>query len=132
MTVGRLLPEAARSLFKKPATERYPFVKTPVPPGFRGAPEVDVNTCIGCKICARDCPAKAIEMVDVGAKFPRPAFYYDRCIYCAVCSECCPKKAIKMSDQFELATTVRKSLRRHPETPAPAPAAPPAEESIKA
>ena len=119
MTVGRILPEAVCSMFKKTATVRYPFEKMPVPPGFRGAPVVDSDACIGCKICARDCPAKAIEMVDVGAKLPRPAFHYDRCVYCALCADVCPKKAITLTENFELASTVRGSLRVMPARPKP-------------
>ena len=119
MGVGKLLPEAARCFVRKPATVLYPKERLPVPEGLRGIPVVDTEVCIGCKICARQCPAAAIEMVDVGAKAPRPAFHYDICIFCAVCAEVCPKKAITMTPEFEVASTDRGTLVGMPTKPQP-------------
>lgn len=114
MMLGKLFPEAARCFLKKPATVPYPLERLPIPAGFRGAPVVREEACIGCRICARQCPAKAIEMVETGEKTPRPAFHYDICIFCAVCAEICPKKAIEITQDFELASSDRASLIRQP------------------
>ena len=45
--------------------------------------------CIGCSLCAKNCPSEAIEVNDNLAKID-----YDKCIDCKTCVEKCPKKAI--------------------------------------
>ena len=102
------------NLFKKPATCQYPFVKAEVPEGFRGKQVYDINLCISCGLCSRDCPAKAIEMVEVDGK-RRPLFHLDQCIFCYQCADSCPRNAIMSSKIFELATTDKSSLVVKPE-----------------
>jgi hydrogenase-4 component H len=104
-----MLKKTVRSIFAKPATTRYPFVKPELPPSFRGHPQVDTSLCVGCGLCSRNCPSKAIEMVEVeGKKYPQ--FWLDRCIFCGRCIESCHKGAIKNSGEFELATTDKSEL----------------------
>lgn len=45
--------------------------------------------CIGCSLCARNCPMVAIEVKDSLAKID-----YEKCVQCNTCLEKCPKKAI--------------------------------------
>ncbi|XES78526.1 MAG: 4Fe-4S binding protein [Candidatus Bathyarchaeia archaeon] len=97
------------SIFTKPATGKYPFVKCEPAEGFRGKQIFDINLCVSCGLCSRDCPAKAIEMVEVDGK-KRPMFMLDRCVFCYQCAESCPRNAIKSTDIFELATTDKSSL----------------------
>ena len=120
----------ASSLFKKPATTKYPFVKPKLPDDFRGKPDYTIRTCnmidlsgtqrqfefdvqklvnTHCTVCARDCPANAIEIVEVDGK-QRPQFDLNKCIFCNQCVESCPRNAIKGSTEYELATTDKKSL----------------------
>jgi formate hydrogenlyase subunit 6/NADH:ubiquinone oxidoreductase subunit I len=101
-------------LFKKPATCQYPIVKAEVPEGFRGKQVYNINLCISCGLCSRDCPAKAIEMVEVDGK-RRPLFHLDLCIFCYQCAESCPRNAIVSSRVFELATTDKSALVVRPE-----------------
>jgi formate hydrogenlyase subunit 6/NADH:ubiquinone oxidoreductase subunit I len=112
------------SVFKKPATGKYPFVKCIPAEGFRGKQVFDITLCVSCGLCSRDCPAKAIEMVDVEGK-KRPLFYLDRCIFCYQCAESCPRNAIKATSIFELATTDRGSLAMKPHANQKAAGAPP-------
>jgi len=110
-----MLKEVASQIFKKPATQKYPEVKPKVPDGFRGRQIFNIDLCISCGLCARDCPAKAIEMVDFEEK-KRPLFHLDLCIFCYQCAESCPRNAIKASGFFELASTNKSDLVVKPQT----------------
>ena len=111
---GKILPEVLRMAHTKPATVRYPYERTEIPADFRGKIAFNAQNCIGCKICMRDCPARAIEISKPGEeKIFECTFYLDRCIYCAQCVESCPRKALSITPQFELATYKRDSLRDH-------------------
>jgi formate hydrogenlyase subunit 6/NADH:ubiquinone oxidoreductase subunit I len=112
--VSPMVKELLAHLFRKPATSKYPLVKAEVPEGFRGKQVYDINLCISCGLCSRDCPAKAIEMVEVDGK-RRPLFHLDLCIFCYQCAESCPRNAIKSSKFFELASTNKSDLVVKPE-----------------
>lgn len=107
---GSMIPEVLRHLFKKPATENYPFVKTARPDKFRGKLRFFADKCIGCKICMKDCPAKAIEITKIADKQFECTMHLDRCIYCAQCVDSCPKKALEATKEFELAQLTRDTL----------------------
>ena len=101
-----------KSLTKPPATVKYPFEKAQVPQDFRGKLAFDAKLCSGCKICMRDCPAKAIVIEKVGEeKVFKANFALDHCIYCAQCVDSCPRKALVATDQFELANYQRDKLK---------------------
>ena len=67
-------------------------------------PKRDLKKCIGCGICARVCPEKAIKMVRSNygssksgtAKKLKPQVDYDYCKGCGLCAAECPVKAIEM------------------------------------
>ena len=111
---SNITKRAFSSIFKKSATQKYPFVKASVAEGFRGKQVFDIGKCISCGLCAKDCPANAIEMVEVEGK-KRPLFYLDRCVFCYQCAESCPKNAIQSTSIFELACIDKKSLELKPE-----------------
>lgn len=104
-----MIKEVLSQIFTKPATSKYPFVKASVPEDFRGRLVFDITLCVGCGLCSRDCPAKAIEMVEVD-EIRRPLFHLDLCIFCYQCAESCPRNAIKSSMFFELASTNKSDL----------------------
>lgn len=107
---GKMVREVLGSLGRKAATTKYPFEKITMPPRFRGRLRFLGENCIGCKICMRDCPSKAIEIVKVADKQFDCVVHCDRCIYCAQCVDSCPRKALEATGEFELASLERPSL----------------------
>jgi formate hydrogenlyase subunit 6/NADH:ubiquinone oxidoreductase subunit I len=106
-----MLGDISRSLFRRPVTELYPFERRPAPERLRGRLTFDPARCTGCKICVRDCPANAIELmvVDKATKRFVMRFHTDRCTYCAQCVVSCNFDALGMShEQWELAALSRK------------------------
>ncbi len=117
-----------RQLLKKPATNLFPAKHLPpsitayleavaggtatltppvqTPPKFRGKIIYDRDTCIGCKMCIRVCPANAIEFLP---DTKRVRIWVTQCVFCSQCNEVCPKDSLHMSDEFLLATENRYS-----------------------
>jgi formate hydrogenlyase subunit 6/NADH:ubiquinone oxidoreductase subunit I len=127
---ARIFSEVIKHLFKKPATSGYPFTPATPMKDFRGRIDFDSSKCIGCQICVRVCPSKAIEIPLDPHQPPAPAqvegqppvaakkkfdciMKLDHCVYCWQCAESCPKQALITTQDFELAHTDRKQLRRH-------------------
>ncbi len=110
----QMIREIAAAIFKKPFTRQYPFMRPEVPEGLRGRQIFHPDRCISCGLCARDCPAEAIEMVEVSGK-KMPLIHLDRCIFCYVCIENCPRNALTESTFYELASTSKEGLALRPE-----------------
>ena len=109
LSVPKMFKRTTFNFFTKPATILYPYVEPKLPEISRGRPVFDVTLCIGCGLCSRECPSKAIEMVECGGK-KRPQFSLDKCIFCYQCAETCKRQAIKNSTFFEMATTDKSTL----------------------
>ncbi|MFQ5837806.1 MAG: 4Fe-4S binding protein [Thermoplasmata archaeon] len=66
-------------------------------------PILQVDICIGCLRCARECPTRCIEMVP-GPKMRKekpimiPDVDYSRCIGCAQCVDVCPVNCLHMEE----------------------------------
>lgn len=115
--------EVLKQMFKRPFTNPYPVkykpkitlteaVKlvqkgqlklmppVPVPEGYRGRIMYNIDDCIGCQLCIRVCPTRAIEFVPEVKKI---RIYISRCTFCSQCNDICPKNCLSMSKEFELA-----------------------------
>ncbi|MBQ9989301.1 MAG: DUF362 domain-containing protein [Clostridia bacterium] len=56
---------------------------------LRPKPRFNKKICVGCGICVRSCPPKALKMVN-----RRPEVDLDVCIRCFCCQELCPHDAV--------------------------------------
>jgi formate hydrogenlyase subunit 6/NADH:ubiquinone oxidoreductase subunit I len=113
MRIGAMLGDVSRSLFRRPVTELYPFERREAPGRLRGMLVFEPSTCTGCRICMRDCPARALDLVVVDKATKRFAmkFHADRCTYCAQCVVSCNFDALSMShEQWELAGLAREQF----------------------
>ncbi len=61
-------------------------------------PEIDVNKCIGCGICAKICPDSAANLFDIKGQ-NKAKINYDYCKGCGLCAKECPVKAISMKPE---------------------------------
>ena len=122
--------ELLKQLFKKPATNVFPFTYYPdsiikllekvgkgeakiyppveIPKNFRGKIIYDRDECIGCKLCIKVCPAEAIEFIPDKKKIK---IHVDHCIFCSQCNDICPKNCLNMSEEFLLADVDRSSSK---------------------
>ena len=101
MTIGTMFQDIVESFFKKPATRLYPIENIAPPERYRGVLSFDPSLCTGCKLCVKDCPSDAIDLVilDRAAKQYVMKYRMDRCIYCGQCVVNCKFKCIGMSNQ---------------------------------
>ncbi len=108
-------------LFTKPVTRRYPKVKRPAQPGFRGLhalvrnPATGDAKCVGCGLCAAICPSRCIYIyTSEGAEHQKVVDRYEievlRCVYCALCVEACPFGAVVLTPHYEYADYSRENL----------------------
>ncbi|HID71992.1 MAG TPA: 4Fe-4S dicluster domain-containing protein [Thermoplasmata archaeon] len=118
-----ILGELFKQIIKKPATNPFPVKyapstetlkkvakgevtldqlnpPVPTPDHFRGRVMYYKDRCIGCRMCLRVCPSKAIEFIKEEKKIK---IYVGRCTFCEMCVNICPKDALEMSGDFLMA-----------------------------
>ena len=101
-----------KHFFRPKFTRQYPEDRWNPPASFRGRPvlveEQGVERCVACGLCARVCPALAIEVQASETELEKERYPVTfeinmlRCIFCGFCEEVCPEEAIVMSDEYEL------------------------------
>jgi len=104
-----------KQIFRPKFTRQYPEERWNPAPSFRGRPvlveERGVERCVACGLCARVCPALAIEVQGDETELEKERYPVKfeinmlRCIFCGFCEEACPEEAIIMSDEYELVFT---------------------------
>lgn len=125
-----MMRRVLKQLFMKPATNPFPARHLPPsvtdflklvgegkasihPPvevheGFKGKLIYNKESgCTGCSLCARVCPANAIE---VNREEKCITVYNGHCIQCEQCTEVCMKNSLVMTKEFLTATTDRYSV----------------------
>lgn len=123
-----MISRLVMQIFKKPATNPFPARYLPdsvtdflhdveagrakinpavnVPEGYRGKIQYDSSKCNACGLCARVCPANAIE---VNKEAKNIVVYVGQCIACGQCTDMCNKSMLEMGDEFLSADTDRYS-----------------------
>jgi formate hydrogenlyase subunit 6/NADH:ubiquinone oxidoreductase subunit I len=91
-----------KSLFGKPATAMYPVIKNDFYPRTRGSLEMDPADCIFCNLCAKRCPAGAIEVSRAERVWTLNRM---RCLVCNFCVDVCPKNCLSTERQYTLPLT---------------------------
>jgi len=110
----RELKEAVTAVFSPRFTTRFPAEPCVVPERYRGKPEFDLDTCIGCGACVNVCPTEALTQIEtIEAELParKITLRYDTCIFCGNCSDnCTTETGIRLSNEWDLAGLDRESM----------------------
>ena len=104
MGVFKLGGMTLKSLFKKPETLLYPLETKEPPAGLKGHIVIDVDTCILCSMCAKSCPADAIEVDKPNRTWSVNQL---RCIQCGYCVQVCPKACLAMDPAYSPAVLTK-------------------------
>ena len=97
-----------KNLFSKSPTRKYPFEKREPFKNARGHISIDMDKCILCGICSKQCPVGAIEVSKDGKYWEIDRF---KCISCEYCVEKCPKKTLVMEAQYTSPAEVKTKYR---------------------
>ena len=102
------------SLFRKPATVKYPYEKREPYPAMRGHVVNDVELCIMCGMCQRACPAGASTVDRKAGDWTINPY---SCIQCASCVHECPKHCLSMDVHCTEPTTEIATVTMHKDMP---------------
>jgi len=105
-----LVPHLLKNFLQQRTTVSFPYGPLDLGEAYRGQVVVDIDACVGCGRCARDCPTEslAVERLDGGGI--RILHFYDRCASCGQCEISCNQRAIWLDPSFRAAAASREEL----------------------
>jgi formate hydrogenlyase subunit 6/NADH:ubiquinone oxidoreductase subunit I len=86
-----------KSLVGKPATEMYPQKKKTYMPATRGKVENEIERCIFCRLCEKNCPTRALLVSKEKNEWEIDSL---KCCLCRRCVEVCPVKCLSMDNVY--------------------------------
>jgi NADH-quinone oxidoreductase chain I len=116
----KIFPKLLQNMFSKPMTVRFPHESIPIPDRYRGEHTYDIEKCIGCGLCSKICPNRAIEMVEVSKelkdKYPKtyPKIDLGKCCFCGLCEDICPKDSLHLTKNVFLSTFDQSNVIKYP------------------
>ena len=113
MKLSGMWRDALNGLLRRPVTQNYPFERLEAPERLRSKLHWNLSSCTGCGLCAKDCPADAIEVITLDRKAKRFVFRYhvDRCTFCGQCVVSGRQGCLNMSTgEWELAELDRQTF----------------------
>lgn len=69
--------------------------------------KIDIDKCIACEVCVKQCPMKNIEIVNGRVEFINK----NNCLRCMKCISNCPRNAITLGNQTKGMDRYNKSFR---------------------
>ena len=97
-----------RNFLTRKATRPYPIeVRDPFPE-TRGELVNDIEKCIVCSACARNCPSQCITIEREAGIWECDPF---ACVYCGVCVEVCPVNCLSQNLKYRSATRDREYMK---------------------
>ena len=94
ITCGKCITACPKKLVKRiPASAKVYVACSNCLRGGKDVKAMCTNGCLGCGLCAKNCPEQAITMVN-----NLPVIDYSKCTGCGLCASKCPAKCIKSCD----------------------------------
>ena len=93
-----------KSLFRPPATVKYPFAPREFAARSRGKITISIEPCIFCGLCQRKCPSDAITVNKAERTWTIDRL---KCIMCGACVEACPKDCLTQENRYSEPLTDR-------------------------
>ena len=106
-----LVPHLLKSFLRKRTTVSFPYGPLDLGESYRGQVAVDIDACVGCGRCARDCPTGSLVVERPDGGGIRILHFYDRCASCGQCVISCGPKAIRLEPSFRAGAPSREELR---------------------
>ncbi|HUV94632.1 MAG TPA: 4Fe-4S binding protein [Anaerolineae bacterium] len=106
-----LVPHLLKNFLQKRTTVSFPYGPLDLGESYRGQVVVDIDACVGCGRCARDCPTGSLVVEHLDGGGIRILHFYDRCASCGQCEISCTPKAIRLDPSFRAAAASREELR---------------------
>ena len=87
-----------KNLVSKPVTKNYPEEPAVYPERSRGHIEIEIDKCISCGLCVRNCPPRCITVDKNEGTWTINRF---DCIACGYCASKCPKSCLHLVPGYQ-------------------------------